>query len=491
MDELKWFEEMSWTDWEIFAENLKCSTSTTPHSNSSCDRHSLSISDQYSNFCQMATQDASSSSMAQLENALQPLKRDLIGSCIMFSNRIESLANFSEETRSGLSKTLSNQAVLMQVAGQVEMTIPSVIKVMGLAYLWLADSLDEEIVAKTQHSNLYSHVTGRSLVCVLNSSCVVHTVASTCTRLTDSSRGCLILSKAHKKIDTSMKFLARTLYSVVHGQKGEEWFDLRLGHSVVFNTKKNEARKLIRTHVMQNSVKDSQSLAALEAADDAWRREKECAKLSRSNGMPPAAGENAGVSSAAGGVESGCPNDELEGTSPEYAGLEDRPPTQAPTASAAAATAAAAAAAVVAAAAAPQQLSPSDEGAAADAAAAPLQGEEQPRAAPAPAPPAGPPPPPAPAAPPAPPPAAADGGAQAPLQGAGPAPAPAGRPQRGQAGWAAAHEPREPPTGRHADFAEWVKQLATAVFSAFSALPKTGKLNQVPRACAQGGACRV
>ena len=47
------------------------------------------------------------------------------------------------------------------------MTIPSVIKVMGLAYIWLADSLDDDIVAKTQHSTLYSHVTGRSLVCVL------------------------------------------------------------------------------------------------------------------------------------------------------------------------------------------------------------------------------------------------------------------------------------------------------------------------------------
>jgi hypothetical protein len=35
--------------------------------------------------------------------------------------------------------------------------------------------------------------------------------------------------------------------------------------------------------------------------------------------------------------------------------------------------------------------------------------------------------------------------------------------------------------------AEWVKKLATAVSSAFSALSRTGKLQQVPRACARGG----
>ena len=45
-----------------------------------------------------------------------------------------------------------------------------------------------------------------------------------------------------------MKFQARTLYSVVHGQQGEEWFDLRLGHPAVFHTKKSDARKLIQVH---------------------------------------------------------------------------------------------------------------------------------------------------------------------------------------------------------------------------------------------------
>ncbi len=44
------------------------------------------------------------------------------------------------------------------------------------------------------------------------------------------------------------------------------------------------------------------------------------------------------------------------------------------------------------------------------------------------------------------------------------------------ADWAAAHEPREAPTERLADLAEWVKKLATAVSSAFSALSRTGKL---------------
>ena len=50
--------------------------------------------------------------------------------------------------RSELSKTLSNQdselEVRRRLSGQVEKTITSVVTVMGLAYLWLADSLDED-----------------------------------------------------------------------------------------------------------------------------------------------------------------------------------------------------------------------------------------------------------------------------------------------------------------------------------------------------------
>jgi hypothetical protein len=137
------------------------------------------------------------------------------------------------------------------------------------------------------------------------------------------------------------------------------------------------------------------------------------------------------------------------------------------------------------------------EAAAAAEADAQIRGEEQPQAAPVPAPPVGGPapaaaaapaaPPAAAAAPAAPPPAAADGGAQAPRQGPAPGPGQAGRPQRCQAGWAAANEPREAPTDRHGHFTAWVKQLATAVFSAFSRLPKAGKLHKVPCACVRPG----
>ncbi len=46
----------------------------------------------------------------------------------------------------------------------------------------------------------------------------------------------------------------------------------------------------------------------------------------------------------------------------------------------------------------------------------------------------------------------------------------------------AVHEPLEAPTQRHADFKQWVKQLATAVFDALRVTGhyRTIKLNEVP-----------
>jgi hypothetical protein len=223
--DLIWFEEMSCSDWDVFkfADNLEYSPADTSTTHLNC--HGDCAGDRYSSFRQMEASSAQEY-LTQLDIALRPLKDDLVRSCITYTKHMEDLANFSVGIRSKLSETLSNQEVRRQLSGLVEKTIPSVIRVMGLAYLWLADSLDKDSVAKIHHSrSRYSPVTGRSLVCVLNSSCVVHTVTASNSRLSDSSRGCPILSKAHKKIDISMRFLARTLYFVVHGHEGEQWFD--------------------------------------------------------------------------------------------------------------------------------------------------------------------------------------------------------------------------------------------------------------------------
>ena len=87
--DLKWFHEMSWSDWEVFAE--KDSTpSSTPHLNcrGDCDV------DQYSNFHQMQTLSAQDS-LTQLEIALRPLKENLVRSCITYSKHMEELTNYS------------------------------------------------------------------------------------------------------------------------------------------------------------------------------------------------------------------------------------------------------------------------------------------------------------------------------------------------------------------------------------------------------------
>jgi hypothetical protein len=239
---------MKWADypWEFCAEEYSDKLETW---HSSCHCHNCHQQMQSSS--QSESRPTFEDDLQQLDNALLPLKADLLNSCVTYANHIEALANFSVDIRDGLSKALANQAAALQqqVTKHVQMTIPSVTRVMSLAYLWLADSFDMDNIANAQlqRSALYPHATGRSLICVNNSCCVVHTVNGGCTRLIDNSRGCLIIAKAHKKLDINMKFLARTLYYVVHGIPGEEWFDSRLANGRVFHTKKNDARKLIRT----------------------------------------------------------------------------------------------------------------------------------------------------------------------------------------------------------------------------------------------------
>jgi hypothetical protein len=322
--DLKWFHEMNWSDWEFFAEKDSTISSTPQLLQLIC--HGDCDSDRYSSFRQMQTPSAQEK-LTQLEIALRPLKEDLVRSCITYANRMEELANYSVGIRNELlQKSLSNQEVLRR---QVEKNFPSVVRVMGLAYLWLADSLDRDSLAiiqlcRSQYSpGTGRPVTARSLVCVPNSSCVVHTVAASSPRLSDSSRGCPFLSKAHKKIDVSMRFLARTLYFVVHGEQGEQWFDSSLHQPRVFNSKKNEARKLIHIHAMQHSAEDAICLTALEAADAEWQREKATAKANQR--LQPTAGRDRGD---AGGGDPESPDSELEGIAPDYAGLEDMPPNQ-------------------------------------------------------------------------------------------------------------------------------------------------------------------
>ena len=111
-----------------------------------CRGDCASDSSLYSSFRQMHTPSAQEN-LTQLEIALQPLK-NLVRLCITCANRMQELANYSVGIRGELSKTLrlSNQdlEVCRRLSGQVEKTIPSVVRVMGLAYLWLADSLDED-----------------------------------------------------------------------------------------------------------------------------------------------------------------------------------------------------------------------------------------------------------------------------------------------------------------------------------------------------------
>ena len=149
--DLKWFHEMSWSDCKVFAEK-DSTTSSTLHLNCpllpGCRDDCASDSSLYSSFCQMHTPSAQEN-LTQLEIALQPLK-NLVRLCITCANRMQELANYSVGIRGELelSKTLrlSNQdlEVCRRLSGQVEKTIPSVVRVMGLAYLWLADSLDED-----------------------------------------------------------------------------------------------------------------------------------------------------------------------------------------------------------------------------------------------------------------------------------------------------------------------------------------------------------
>jgi hypothetical protein len=122
--DLKWFEEMRESDWEFCAEEH--SLATTPHLDRDCHCNQYSqvtsMESVTSSLCRDAsTADTTEDDLRQLENALQPLKEDLINSSITYAKHMESLAKFSVEIRRGLSKTLSNQAVLEQVAGRVLM----------------------------------------------------------------------------------------------------------------------------------------------------------------------------------------------------------------------------------------------------------------------------------------------------------------------------------------------------------------------------------
>ena len=316
MGGLQWFDNMKLPDWGSFADE---------YSDSSCYYHlcgqmQSSPRSRLTNATFGCHRDGEDDfKLTELENVLLPMKEGLVNSCITYAKHIQALANYSVDIRSGLSKMLSNQAELQQQLNcHVQTTFPSVIRVMSLAYLWLADSFDTDPRANAQlkTSTLYPHATGRSLICIDNSCCVVHTVNSNCTRLTDSSRGCLIIAKAHKLLDVSMKFLVRTLYYVVHSTHGEEWFDSSLGHSRVLYTKKADARKLIRNHVKLND-KDQMSLAAFDAADAEGLRAKDAARALQVQ----TAGRSAGA--ASGGRDAGGTDD--KGTSPDYSGLEAMP----------------------------------------------------------------------------------------------------------------------------------------------------------------------
>jgi hypothetical protein len=72
--DLKWFEEMSCSDWEVFAENLKYSPADTSTTHLNC--HGDRAGDWYSSFRQMEAPSAQEY-LTQLEIALRPLKEDL------------------------------------------------------------------------------------------------------------------------------------------------------------------------------------------------------------------------------------------------------------------------------------------------------------------------------------------------------------------------------------------------------------------------------
>ena len=323
MGGLQWFDNMKLPDWGSFADE---------YSDSSCYYH---LCGQMPSSPRSRLTDATFASeddLTELENVLLPMKEDLVNSCIPYAKHIQALANYSVDIRSGLSEMLSNKAELQQQLNRhVQTTFPSVIRVMSLAYLWLADSFDTDPRANAQlkTSTLYPHATGRSLICIDNSCCVVHTVNRNCTRLTDSSRGCLTIAKAHKMLDVSMKFLVRTLYYVVHSTHGEEWFDSSLGHSRVLYTKKADARQLIRSHAKLND-KDRLSLAAFDAADAEGLRAKDAARALQVQ----TAGRGAGAASGGRDHDAGGTDDER--TSPDYSGLEAMPSNPAAPAPAAA-----------------------------------------------------------------------------------------------------------------------------------------------------------
>jgi hypothetical protein len=93
--DLKWFEEMRESDWEFCAEEH--SLATTPHLDRDCHCNQYSqvtsMESVTSSLCRDAsTADTTEDDLRQLENALQPLKEDLINSSITYAKHMESLA---------------------------------------------------------------------------------------------------------------------------------------------------------------------------------------------------------------------------------------------------------------------------------------------------------------------------------------------------------------------------------------------------------------
>ena len=104
------------------------------------------------------------------------------------------------------------------------------------------------------------------------------------------------MARLHKKLDIGMKFLARTLYYAVLGPDGMTWFDVTLKNNIVLNTKKGNARRLIRTGTHLTEA-DRTGLEAFDKAHDADMHEKEAAcacqthaRLRQTHARLPAAG---------------------------------------------------------------------------------------------------------------------------------------------------------------------------------------------------------
>jgi hypothetical protein len=89
---LQWFHEMKWADyqWEFCAEE---------YSDKLEIRHSSCCQQQMQSSSQSESRPTFEDDLQQLDNALLPLKADLVNSCVTYANHIEALANFSVDIR--------------------------------------------------------------------------------------------------------------------------------------------------------------------------------------------------------------------------------------------------------------------------------------------------------------------------------------------------------------------------------------------------------